>query len=60
MNQVDNNKTDTKKIKDSKEYAELLKETKGNAEFYKLVSVAVASYTDGVKSALRCQQAAAL
>ena len=40
------------------EYAELLKASKRNEDFYKLLSVALASYADGVKSALRCQNAA--
>ena len=42
----------------AEEYAELLQETKDNADFYKLVSVAMASYTDGIKAAIRCQNTA--
>lgn len=46
------------KVADAKTYAELLTESKRNEDLYKLVSVALASYTDGMKSALRCQNAA--
>lgn len=41
-----------------KEYAELLKESKKNTILYQLISVAMASYADGVKNTLRCTQTA--
>lgn len=58
MRDQQENKKPVDMMAGAQEYAELLKESKRNEAFYKLLSVALASYADGVKSALRCQNVA--
>ena len=42
------------KMKDAEEYAKLLSASKRDVTLYKLLSVAMESHTEGIKTALRC------
>lgn len=57
MKEQDDKATRTENLTGAEEYAKLLKESKRNEDFYKLISVALANYADGVKSVLLCQNA---
>ena len=39
---------------DAKDFVELMKDVKKGSDFYKLLSVALQSYTDGLKAVSRC------
>ena len=46
------------KMEDAEEYAKLLSVSKRDVTLYKLLSVALESHTEGIKTALRCWNAA--
>lgn len=59
MIQPENEKHDrTQKMEDAEEYAKILYASKRDVSLYKLLSVAMESHTAGIKTALRCWNAA--
>ena len=59
MIQPENERDDrNQKMEDAEEYAKLLNASKRDVTLYKLLSVAMESHTEGIKTALRCFNAA--